>query len=186
MQAARGPYAECREGLVVDLLAAFEHGDELAQAALARLRLFCLLEAVGDRVAVGAVERGEELGCGRVGIELALEVGWDLGGALPLISGLPAPVGFRRFDLGQPRRAHLPRLDQHFRLLAIDPRPAAARAPRREALKEMLVVEAALLAVDPAEAEGQLERLPIGDAGLGRTLLGDLQPDALAGGVVLL
>src|SRR5215211_836794 len=113
---------------------------------------FRLLEAVDDRVAVGAVERGEELRRGRVGVELPLEVRWDFGGPLPLVSRLPASVCLRRFHLSQPRRAHPSRLDQRFGLLPVDLRPAPARAPRREALKEVLVIEAALLAVDPAEA----------------------------------
>src|SRR6201999_781176 len=44
--------AQNRVGLFVDLLAALEHGDEFAQAALAGLRFFRLGETVGDRVAV--------------------------------------------------------------------------------------------------------------------------------------
>ena len=60
------------------------------------------------------------------------------------------------------------------------------RAPRREALEKVLVVEALLLAVDPAPAESALHRLGVGDAGLIGAPLGDLEPEAAEGGVMLL
>jgi len=69
--------------------------------------------------------------------------------ALALVGGLPATIGFGRFDLGQPRRSHRAGCEQCFRLLAVDLRPAAAGTARREPLQEMALVEAALLAVDP-------------------------------------
>ena len=50
--------------LSVDRFAALEHRDEFPQSALAGLRLLRLVQAVEDRVAVGAVERGEELAGG--------------------------------------------------------------------------------------------------------------------------
>src|SRR3954451_1346279 len=167
------------------LFTALQHGDEFAQAPLSRLLLLRLVEAVEDRVAVGAIEGSEELGRRVISVELALEVSWNLRGPLSLVCGLPAAVRFRRLDLGEAGRPHPARRDQRFRLLAVDPRPASARAPRREALQEVRLVEAALLAVDPAEAKGHLERLSVGDAALRRPFLRDLQPDAL-GLVVLL
>ncbi len=170
----------------MDRLAALEHRDEFAQAALAGLGSLRLVEAVEDRVAVGAVELGEEGGRCGAGVELTPKVVGDLGGAGALVGGLPAAVGFGRLDLGQPGRPDRAALEQTFALLAIELRPATARAARGEALEEVLVVEAALLAVDPAEAEGQLECLGIGDARLRRPLLGDLQPGARGALAVLL
>src|SRR6187551_969189 len=56
----------------VDLLAPFEHGYEFAQAPLAGLRFLRVFKSVEDRVAVGAVELGEEIAGGLVAIELPL------------------------------------------------------------------------------------------------------------------
>ena len=75
------------------------------EAARAGLGAFRLGEAVGDRVAVGAVEVGEEGRGGGVGVEGGAEVVGDLGGARALVGGLPAAVGLRRGDLGGARRA---------------------------------------------------------------------------------
>jgi hypothetical protein len=165
--------------LLVDLLAAFEHGDEFGEAALTGAGFLRLgAETEEDRVAVGRVEGGEELGRLGVGVKLALEVVRDRGGAGALVGGLPATVGFGRFDLGEASGADRVGGEQGFGLFAVDLRPAAARPTRGEALEEVGLVEAALLAVDPAEAERQVDRLGVGDARLRRPLLGDLQPDA--------
>ena len=174
----QGTKGSSTRGLLVDLLAALEHGEEFVEAAGAGLGLFGLGEAVGDRVAVGAVEVGEEGRGGGVGVELALEVVGDLGGALALVGGLPAAVGLRRGDLGGAggtEGAGASRASAFSRLI-FDQRPRGTAG--REALQEVGLVEAALLAVDPAEAEGQLEGLGVGDARLRRALLGDLQPEA--------
>src|SRR3546814_5536220 len=56
-------------------------------------------------------------------------------------------------------------------------RPHSFRPPRREPLQEILCVAAALLAVDPAMAQGDVERLGIGHRGDAGILLRDLQPD---------
>ena len=58
----------------VDRLAGLEHGDELLQPARARLGLLRVLEPVEDRVAVAAVEAGEERGGRGARVELALQV----------------------------------------------------------------------------------------------------------------
>src|SRR6185437_13181605 len=71
-------------------------------------------------------------------------------------------------------------------LLAVDPRPRAARAARGEALQEALVVETLAAPVDPAEADRVLEHLGVAhalDAGRG---LGDRDPDTGCARVVLL
>ena len=68
-----------------------QHLDELPQAPLAGLGPLCVVQPVDDRVAVGAVERLEALACRPVPLQLALEVGRDLGPARRLIRLLPAP-----------------------------------------------------------------------------------------------
>src|SRR6476661_3491805 len=90
----------------VDLLPALQHRDEFAQTALAGLGLLRLVQAVEARVAVGAVQRPEDLAGGRVAVELAPQVVGNRGTALPLVGGIPAPVGPGRLDLGQAGRAH--------------------------------------------------------------------------------
>src|SRR6478609_3419136 len=109
----------------VDLLPALQHRDEFAQTALAGLGLLRLVQPVDDRVAVGAVQRLEGLTGGRVWIQLAPQVVWNPGTALPLVGGIPAPVGPGRLDLGQSGRAHAAGGDQLLRLVAVDPRPPA-------------------------------------------------------------
>src|SRR4026209_136286 len=76
----------------VDLLPALQHRDEFAQTALAGLGLLRLVQPVDDRVTVGAVQRLEELTGGRIAVELAPQVVRNLGSALPLVGGIPAPV----------------------------------------------------------------------------------------------
>src|SRR3954447_13505140 len=137
--------------LLVDLLAALEHADELPQAALPGLGLLGLVQPVEDRIAIGAIQIGEGFAGGVAAIELTLEVGGDRGGSLPRVGGIPAPVGPGGLDLGQSGSAHPPGGDQRLGLLAVDPGPAAAGPPRREALEEVPLVQRPLLAVDPAE-----------------------------------
>src|SRR6185437_13804321 len=61
--------------LLVDAPALAQHGHELLEPAGARLGPARLLEAIEDRVAVGAVEPREELARGRIGVERGLQVG---------------------------------------------------------------------------------------------------------------
>src|SRR5262249_15295557 len=61
-------------------------------------------------------------------------------------------------------------------MLDVSLRPDAFSPARRELLQEGVPVVALLLAVDPPEAEGLVERLGVGDRGPRRALLRDLQP----------
>jgi len=110
----------------VHLFTALEHRQELGQTAFAGLGFFRLGEAVGDRVAVGAIELGEESRGGGVGVELALEVVGNFRRALALVGGLPAAVLLGRRDLGDTRRAEALFDLQRFAFLAVDLRPAPA------------------------------------------------------------
>src|SRR6185369_16709909 len=60
-------------------------------------------------------------------------------------------------DLGQAGRPHPARGDQRLDLLAVDLRPHALRASRREALHEPVVVDALRAPVDPAEAQRHVD-----------------------------
>jgi len=69
--------------------------------------------------------------------------------------------------LPQPGSLHATLFDERERLRAIDLRPDASRTTRSEALQPLFRVQALLLAVDPAEAQGGFDRFGVTD---GRTL----------------
>ena len=82
-----------------------------------------------------------------------------------VISPCPAPIGLGRFDLGVARRLHAARHYECLDLVDVDFRPDAARAPRRETLEVVLIVESFFLTVDPAPTECDFHRLGVGNAG---------------------
>src|SRR5689334_18182662 len=69
------------------------------------------------------------------------------------------------------RRAHLPALDQLVSLGDVDLAPVAARLAGREADRVAVLVVAAADAVDPAEAQGHVDRLRPGHARLAAAAL---------------
>src|SRR5207247_233154 len=75
--------------------------------------------------------------------------------------------------------------DQAQRRLLVHLRPLALRSPGREPLPVALLVDAADHAVDPAVAEGHLDRLGPGDRRLTRRLLPVDEPDLARRRVVL-
>lgn len=163
----------------MDLLAARQHCDQRRDALLARLGLLRRLHAPQHRVAVRAVQRREERPGLRGRRQRGLQVVGDGGGAGAVVGLVPAAVGLRPVDLGLPGGLHASRFDQRLGLAAVDLRPQAARAPWREALQPVLFVEGFLLAVDPAVAERDLDRLRVGDGGRVGARLGELQPRAV-------
>src|SRR6185295_20311970 len=169
----------------MDLLVPLQHGDELLDAPGTRLGLLGVVNAEDDRVAVDAVERGEKgFGLG-MAVELRLQVVRHGGAALRLVGLLPLAVLFGAFDRREAGRLHLAARDERFRLLAVDLRPDAPRAARREFLQPEGHVVRLLLAVDPAVAERGFEGFGVGygwDVGV---LLCQLEPDAGRLGVVL-
>ena len=76
------------------------------------------------------------------------------------------PAGCMRPAVGQPPH-----------VLAIDLAPDAPGPPRRIALQKRLVVQCLADPVDPAPAEGHVQRLGVGDRRLAGALLVDPQPD---------
>src|SRR5947207_4926319 len=159
-------------------LAAGELLHELGDPPGARLGAFRVLDPVEDRVAVLAVERGEELARLFVPPQRALEVVRHDGVPRAVVRRLPATVRLRALDLREPRRPHQSGLDQPRRRLAVDLRPLAPRPPREEALQVVRLVETPRLRVDPAVAERNLERLGVGDSRDAGALLRELHPHA--------
>ena len=131
-------------------------------------------------------ELGEERLGLRPGVELALEVVGHGDALLAVVGGLPAAVRLCPLDLREAGRAHPAFRDQPLGRLAVDPRPLAARAPGREPLEEVTLVECLASPVDPPEAERALEHLGIADALDAGVLLGHLDPHPLGSGVVVL
>src|SRR4051794_5292460 len=142
-----------RVHLGVKLLPRLEHLDELREPPRPRLGPLGVLQAIEDRVAVLAVQAGEERLRPRSRVELAPEVVGDGHRRLPGVGRRPAAVGLRGLGLGQAARAHPALGDQPLGLLAVDLRPLAARRARAEALQEPLLVQRLAPAVDPPEAD---------------------------------
>src|SRR5689334_5707 len=86
----------------VDRLAARAHGDEAIEARRARLGFLRALQAIEDRVAVGAVELLEEAARAGVPRQRRGQILGHARGARALIGALPAPVAPGALDLGQP------------------------------------------------------------------------------------
>jgi hypothetical protein len=171
----------------VELLARRAHVDERGDAASAGLRRLRRFDAVQDRVAVAAVEPVEErLRSGDRGERLG-EVVRHGRGAHRRVGRVQSTVLLGGVELVLPARRHAALGGERERPVAVDLRPQAPRCPRREPDQpEALVVVFEALRVDPAEAEGFVERLGVRaalDAGAG---LREADPDAVgAVGVVL-
>src|SRR5262249_46024572 len=135
-------------------------------------------DAMQDRVAVAAVQGGEERACGRIGVECGREVWRDGCRAGAVVGGLPTAVLPGALDLGQAGLAHPAGRDQRIRLLPIDLRPSAARPAWRELLQPDRAIERALLPVDPAEAQCNVQRLRIADRANSASGPADLEPYA--------
>src|ERR1700682_2471781 len=160
------------------LLAARQHGHEDGDATGARLTLLRVGDAEQDRVAVLRIELLEEPPRFGVLRQSGGEIVRDCGSALPIVGCLPPPVGLRALDFALAGRLHAAGGDQRIDLLAIDLRPDAPFPARRELLQKALVIRALPLPVDPAVANGHIERLRVRDRFPFRGLLGDAQPDA--------
>ena len=97
---------------------------------------------------------------------------------------VPATVLPGGFDRLETRGLHLAAGDQPFSFLCIYLRPDAPRSAWGELLKPVLVVEAFLLPVDPAVAQGDIQGFLIGKGWNPRILLGELHPNAGGFGVL--
>ena len=109
-------------------------------------------------------QRVELRGCRRVRVERGPQVVGHRR-VLLAVGGIPATVGLRPLDLGEPARAHLALGDQARDVVLVDLRPRRLRAARLERDDEEVLVDRLRLPVDPAEAEGDLERLGVTDPG---------------------
>src|SRR5579883_1185169 len=156
--------------------AGFEHGDEFREPRRPRGCILRVMKTIEDRVTVCAVEPLEELARGRRSRERFTQVVRDARRALRFISCVPTAVRFGRLDFGEPRRRHAALRDEFFRSLAIEFRPPALRAARREADQEIFVVERAELAVDPALRDRAVDGLLLRQALRPGAFLGELEP----------
>src|SRR6185295_14907487 len=107
------------------------------------------------------------------------------GTARRIVRPIPTTIAFGSLDLPEPRRIHLPELDEPDCLFAIDLRPDALPGPRREALQPVTLVTALLLAIDPPEAQGGIYGLQVRNRSHDRALPGNSEPHARGRGVVL-
>ena len=108
----------------------------------------------------------------------------NAGGPVRVVRGVPLTVRLCAVHGRESGLLHAAALDETLRFLAVDLRPDAPRAARRELLEPGRVVERLLLPVDPAIAERDIERLGVRHRFDVRRSLGDPQPQA--GGVGVL
>src|SRR4029077_20320084 len=122
-------------------------------------------------------ERLEEHTRTAVARERRSEIRGYFRGAATIVCTLPPAVSLRALDLSEARSLHRPRGDQRFSLRTVDLGPRTLLPARREALEPRVLVERALLAVDPAPCERDIEGLRVRQPFL-RALLCDAQQDA--------
>jgi hypothetical protein len=173
--------ADCFESFV-DAVAASEHVNVFGDSAGARLGSFGVVDAPDDRVTILGIKLRERGRHGGVAVELAGEVVGDFSRALSVIGGVPPSVGLGAFDIGQSCGSHPAVFDQLLGPVTVDLRPPAAAGARREALEPVVVVVSSFLAVDPPEAQRDLDRIWVGNGSLACVFLGDLKPHARAVG----
>src|SRR5947209_20461659 len=102
-----------------------------------------------------------------------------------VVRGVPLTVRLRAVHSLEAGWLHAAALDETLHFLAVDLRPDAPLAARRELLEPGRVVERLLLPVDPAVAERDLERLGVRHRFDGPRRLGDPQPPAARLGLLL-
>lgn len=120
---------------------------------------------------------------GRVGVKGGGQVG-RLGQRLGLVQRGPAAVGLGCGHRGQARGLHEPGGGQPLDPPLVQPRPVAARLARGEQPRGPLAVDGLRLAVDPAEGEGFLDDVVVGQVRPPAGLLPGDQPDPRGGGVI--
>jgi len=118
---------------------------------------------------------------GGVRVEGRLQVGRSRH-VLHAVGGISATIGLRPLDFGEPIGAHLTGFDESRNVVTIDLRPGAVLAARGEGGEREVVIDSVCLAIDPAEAEGDIERLRPGHAGCIRQLLAQLESHAVVRG----
>jgi hypothetical protein len=153
-QAALTPGFQGIDGFALD-----QHRDEFLDTSRPGLGLLGGVDAVKDRVAVPAVERFEETSRPLAVLERGAEIIWNLRRALRSISGVPAPVLFRAFDLLQPRGLHATQFNELKRPGTVYLGPFAVGLTRGKADQPVLVIETVELAIDPAMAKPRIDRL---------------------------
>ena len=163
-----------------------QHGHGLGRPTLAGFGFLGLADPVLQ--VLGLRGRKSAKGCGGPGIggQSLLQLRSERAGPPCPSSALSqAPLARAASIFSIPAAVMAPSTISFSARIAIVCRPAAALAARNEFLAEPLVVQAAHGAVDPAETQGLLDRVVVGDARDPRVLLVIDQPDARAGGVVL-
>ena len=119
--------------------------------------------------------------CSRISIKCGLQVARNLRLALRRVGSIETAVEFGLLDLFHSGRTHAAKLDQGERPLAIDLRPFAVWAARRESNQPVVGIEPAKLAVDPSVTKGGVDRFLPRDARDARRRLGQLEPYAFRG-----
>lgn len=100
---------------------------------------------------------------------------------------VPSPISLRRRDMPESRRCHLPAGNHACSPLLVRRSPIALRSSRREPLSFPPVPPALRhLAVHPPEAQGDLDGLGVGEAGVPAAFQRNQQPHGAGAGMVRL
>src|SRR5262249_48189911 len=97
-----------------------QHGDELVNPLAPCFGSFSGLKAIAHCELVLLVERGEKRLCSRVLVECFLEICWDSGPALRVISRVPAAILLSCLNFLQSCAMHSPLLNKGCDLLGVD------------------------------------------------------------------
>src|SRR5215469_18050582 len=171
---------------LVELLPFPQHLEDHLHALLLRLRTLRRLQAIRNRIPVRTAERIEE----RLHVFVLLHRPQEFLGkrclTLRVIGRLPSPVPLCGIDLRLPRRCHLPRCNQPFRMASIDLRPPALGPPRGEPLPPRPLVMLLLQTVNPPETKRLIHGLCIGHGLDSRVFFVNAQPDPVTGAMIRL
>src|SRR5215472_5006331 len=171
---------------LVELLPFPQHLEDHLHALLLRLRTLRRLQAIRNRIPVRTAERIEE----RLHVFVLSHRPQEFLGkrrlTLRVIGRLPSSVPLCGIDLRLPRRCHLPRCHQPFRMASIDLRPPALGPPRREPLPPRPLVMFLLQTVNPPETQRLIHGLCIGHGLDSRGFLVNAQPHPVTGAMIRL
>src|SRR5258708_2239959 len=171
---------------LVNLLASFQHFDELPNLPDSRLRLFHRLYAEKNRVAIRPIEINKERLRSRTGIQRRLQIFGNTSRLRRIIGSIPPSVFFRGIYGFQTGSLHASADDQAVRFSSINLRPDTFRRARNEALQPCFFAFTTLLSINPSITQGDLQRFTVGYRPLPRPFFRQPQPQTAILAMILL
>src|SRR5258706_1586860 len=147
--------------LRIQLLMLVQHSNEFLDPSAARLSFFGSLETEINRVTIRAVEYGKKRLCLWILIKFCLKIFWHLCVTLRCVSRVPTPILLGGFNFFMPCWLHPALGDKLGHLCGVYLRPDAFGATRRKFLQKELIIQRALLTIDPAVAQRHIQRFGV-------------------------